>query len=77
MAECSEIEESVSPEKYVLLKKMFKDGEVRKSDIRKKLGVPETTADSMIKNITFELPIWEPRFGVYKVLTEEDFEKYK
>ena len=64
-------------ERYETLRQMFYSGLVRIADIRKKLNISESSANTMIVNLSFELPIYEPSFGIYKLLTDNDFEKYR
>ena len=62
---------------YERLRDMFLKGEVKVSDIVKELNVGHTSAETMISNLSVELPIWSPGRGVYKVLCESDIENYR
>lgn len=62
-------------DKYNLLKKLFYAGPVHITDIVTVVGVNRSTAETMVNNLSHELPIWEPGKGVFKILEEKDFEE--
>lgn len=63
--------------RYDKLKDLFKKGPVTVKEIRQKLGISDGLAATMINNLSRELPIWEPDRGIYKILEDSDFEKYR
>jgi len=58
---------------YKILVDMLKKGPVNSKMIMRKLGVPQTTAYSMINNLSLDMPIWSPKRGTYKLLERSDF----
>ncbi|MCQ2086650.1 MAG: hypothetical protein MJZ37_01040 [Bacilli bacterium] len=65
-------------ERYDKLRSLLRQGSpVTIKDIQDKLNINEKFVTTMINNLSKELPIWEPGRGVYKILEESDFDKYR
>lgn len=64
-------------DRYEIIKDMFKTGIVRKKDIKEKLDMCDSSIETAIDNLSHEIPIWEPGFGLYKLLDDRDIENYR
>lgn len=62
-----------SKKNYSILIEMLKKGPVNSKMIMRRLGVTQSTAYSMINNLSCDMPIWSPKRGTYKILEQSDF----
>lgn len=67
----------VSEERLKVIQELFNQGPVTTEQLRKLTGLTVSGTQSLILELTYSLPIWSPKYGVYKLLTKEDMDNAK
>ncbi|MCQ2577488.1 MAG: hypothetical protein MJ176_03040 [Treponema sp.] len=62
---------------YEIVIEMLRNGPITLKDVMERLSIQEGSAYSILMNLTFQIPIWNPTIHLYKILEESDFEKYR
>lgn len=64
-------------ENYEIVKNMLREHPISLKDVMERLSISEGSAYSLLMNLSFELPLWNPTKHLYKILEESDFEQYR